>query len=392
MSTDPFRIAMVTGSVSHLAGGLFNSVRALSQSLPGARVSVLAPDDPHTAADLGAWSPLVPQIFPRRPPASLGYAPALGRALGAGNFELIHQHGIWQAFSAQVSAWRRRTGRPVMISPRGMLDPWALRNSAWKKRLASHLFETVNLRDAACLHALNASEAAAMRAFGLTNPIAIIPNGVHLPPPGALRPPRSALLPQDERRTLLFLGRLHPKKGVNELIEAFARARSRDRSIAENWRLVIAGWTDGNAFLETPQAQANRLSLGDEAVFFTGPVLGDNKEALLAHSDAFVLPSHSEGLPMSVLEAWAYGVPVLMTEACNLPEGFSEGAALRIGTDPEKLSTQISYYINQDLSDLSKSGQKLVRKTFSWEKIAERHMAAYNYMIGVPDTMQDINL
>ncbi len=119
-----------------------------------------------------------------------------------------------------VSGYRARTRSPTVISPRGMLDPWALQNSAWKKRIARLIFEDRNLQGAACLHALNDCEAASMRAFGLGNPIAVIANGVAVPDLGGERPPRPACFGSDGRRVLLFLGRIHPKKGLAETLDA----------------------------------------------------------------------------------------------------------------------------------------------------------------------------
>ncbi|WP_099248018.1 glycosyltransferase [Pelagimonas phthalicica] len=378
MSTDPLHITMLLGSVSHQAGGLFNSVRSLSHSLSDANIRVLAPQDTDTAQDLPAWKPLHPITPKRWPPQSLGYAPGISKALRQGDTNIIHQHGIWQAFSAQASAWRKRVDGAVMISPRGMLDPWALQNSGWKKRIVAQLFENENLRRATCLHALNASEAASMRAYGLTNPIAVIPNGIT---PLTSQPdhPRPALLGEDERKTLLFLGRLHPKKGVNELLQAFALARQQDSGFAKRWRLVVAGWDDGG-FDVQPQTLAADLSLGD-AVIFPGPLLGEDKAAMLTHSDAFILPSYSEGLPMSVLEAWSYGLPVLMTEACNLPEGFEHNAAWKITSKPEELATQLIAALGEDLTAMAKAGRHLAEQRFTWQQIATRHMAVYHWML-----------
>lgn len=204
----PLSLGIVTGSMSRKAGGLFNSVRksAIHLAEAGADVSVYALDDQHSAEDMGAWEPLVPHVLPVRMGGVFSHSPELPKLLAEAGHELLHLHGIWQLQSREVNRWKRRTGRPVMISPRGMLDPWALANSGWKKRIVGTWFENRNLRDADCLHALNASEEASMRAYGLTNPVAVIPNATDLPDIG----PRTD---HEGRKTLLFLGRIHPKKG-----------------------------------------------------------------------------------------------------------------------------------------------------------------------------------
>ncbi|MER8370176.1 glycosyltransferase [Mesorhizobium sp. M1378] len=376
-------VAVVSGSLSRLAGGLFNSVRqsALALHSLGCRISVLGTADVHTAKDIGAWAPIRPLAAKPASPLALGYAPALGDALRNGDFNLVHQHGIWKAMSAQVSAWRKRTGGPVMISPRGMLDPWAMKNSAWKKRVAGFLYENSNLASSACLHALSYSEADSMRAFGLNNPIAIIPNGVIIPAdvhgPGALRPP---WLPTDGRRVLLFLGRIHPKKGVLELVDAWAKLKREAPEIAASWRLVIAGWDDGGHEPRLRAALARHDLERD--VLLPGPLFDDEKDATLRHADAFILPSHSEGLPMSVLEAWAYRLPVLMTEACNLPEGFASGAAIKVDLAADRLSLDVaSALAKPDLRSRGEKGRRLVEDRFTWGKIAQQHLATYQWML-----------
>ncbi|KPF63281.1 hypothetical protein IP79_10360 [Porphyrobacter sp. AAP60] len=361
--------------MSRNAGGLFNSVRqsAIHLAKAGAQVSVYALEDEHSAADLCEWKPLVPQVLPTLVSRHMPYAPDLDRQVAAADHDFLHLHGIWQLTSRSVNCWKRRTGRPVMISPRGMLDPWALANSAWKKKLVGAWFENRNLREADCLHALNASEAASMRRYGLTGPIAIIPNATDIPGV-AVRTIKTG------RRTLLFLGRIHPKKGLKELISAWARARRARPELAEHWQLQIAGWDDGG---HTDPLNSHILALGqNDSVELTGPAFGSEKDTLLRSADAFVLPSFSEGLPMSVLEAWAYRLPVLMTAECNLPEGFKSGAAIKVSTDPDALAGQLAKaLLDTDLPPLGEVGRSLVEECFSWPSVAARHLEVYRWMV-----------
>lgn len=371
------QIAFVTGSASRLAGGLFNSVRRLSQALTeaGHSVEVFALDDEHGVEDAAAWQPVVPQRFEPVPPRALGFAPGLSDALTAGQFDIVHQHGIWQATSLSVARWRRRTGRPVMISPRGMLDLWALQNSGWKKRLVGRLYERANILHAASLHALAASEAEAIRAYHPDARVDLIPNGTDLPTDGPAGP-RPDFLPDDGRKTLLFIGRIHPKKGITELLHAYNRLKDRRPDLAAAWRLVIGGWDDGG-HLEAVARQVADDGLADD-VILPGPLFGAGKEAALRHAEAFVLPSHSEGLPMSVLEAWAYALPVLMTEACNLPEGFTAGAAYQLRLGPDSLADDLAAALSAtDLAQRGAAGRALVTERFGWAEIARRHEAVY---------------
>lgn len=141
---------------------------------------------------------------------------------------------------------------------------------------------------------------------------------------------------------------------------------------------MIAGWDDGG-FAGGLSAQAAKLGLGN-TVLFPGALFGHDKEAMLHYANAFVLPSYSEGLPMAVLEAWAHRIPVLMTDACNLPESFSEGAAWRIETAPKLLAEQLSVALSSDLSGIADAGHRLAKERFSWTRIAQKHLEVYSYL------------
>jgi len=292
-----------------------------------------------------------------------------GRALARIAPDIVHTHGLWTPLSAAALAFRRRTGRPTIVSPHGMLDPWAMSNSGAKKRLALALFERAHVSGAVFIHALNSAEAEAIRAAGIRASVAIVPNGVDSNPRDAPAPDFM------DRPTLLFLGRITPKKGVSELIAAFARAAPR----LPGWRLAIAGWDDraGNVRSEATATGAD--------IVFPGPLFGEAKAAAFANAAAFVLPSHSEGLPMTVLEAWAAGTPVLMSAACNLPEGFAAGAAAEIPLDPLGMADVLT----ASLSDAGwraaagAAGERLVRNHFSWDDIAETFLALYEYALGL---------
>lgn len=388
----PVRIGVVLASASRNAGGLFNSVRqgALALRDAGCTVDILAIEDEHSDTDAAAWAPLPLHLSARRGPVALGYSPDLGHQLRSRAFDLLHQHGLWQHISRDVSRWRRRTGGPIMISPRGMLDPWALRFSAWKKRIARALFEDDNLKSATCLHALNRAEAEAFRAFGLGNPIAVIPNGISVSV-GSAPPPAPDWLPANGCATLSFIGRLHKKKGVLELVRAWAQLSRSAPSLAAGWRLVIAGWGD-EAYVQAI-AQAVRDAGLERSVLLPGPVFEADKAALLAHSAAFILPSYSEGLPMAVLEAWAYALPVFMTRACNLPDGFDAGAAIEIKTDSDEMARRLAERLpDPALGDLGTRGRLLVAERYEWPRIAQQHIEVYRWMLEGGPTPETLDL
>jgi poly(glycerol-phosphate) alpha-glucosyltransferase len=295
--------------------------------------------------------------------------------------DLVHTHGLWAFPSVAALRWAAQWRKPLVVSPHGMLDPWAVRHSAWKKRIAGWLFESRHLRGAACLHALNDAEYHAIRAFGLANPVAIIPNGVDLPEPEASPARPVWVAGVGNRRTLLYLGRLHPKKGLTNLLHAWARVQREATAVARSWCLVIAGWDQGGHETEL-QRLVETVQLGD-TVLFVGPQFDAQKTATLSWADAFILPSLSEGLPMAVLEAWAHRLPVLMTRQCKLPEGFAAGAAMEIAPDADEMARTLAAFLNlpeQVRVAMGERGRQLVKERFAWDDIASQMVDVYRWL------------
>jgi glycosyltransferase involved in cell wall biosynthesis len=341
----------------------------------GIDVTMHCVEDELTETDRPSWNPVTLKAYPATW-KWFALAPGLRTALLKDDYEIVHQHGLWLYPSIAVSQWGRLTGRPVVVSTQGMLEPWALANAKAKKQVAAWLFERANLARAACIQC-SAAEVAGIRAFGLRNPIAVIGNGADMPDPKAALA-RPSWLSDDGSRTLLFLGRLHPKKGIRETLDAWALLSARHRETTDAWRLVFVGWDDGGhakAFV----GHASSLGLAD--VLFSGPVYGEDKKAAYAHADAFILASHSEGLPMAVLEAWSYGLPVFMTRDCNLTEGFAADAAIEVSTDPAAQASVLRKRLSDpDLPAVGERGRELVRTRFSWPAIGLQLSAVYQWL------------
>ena len=374
-------IGVVLTSLSSRAGGLGVAARALARRLreAGDDVHVYGVGDAQLDAERMAWRPVPIHAAAGGWPGGFGYAPDLRRALASGGHELVHLHGLWLYASIAAAGWARRLRRPLVVSPHGMLEPWALNHSAWKKALAMTLFERRNLQGASCIHALNAAEAAAVRRLRLTAPVAVIPNGVDLP--DSLGPcDRPSFLAGDDRRVLLFLGRLHPKKGVLETLAAWSDLRTQAPQITRDWTLVVAGWGE-RGYEEVVRGAVDALGLGG-AVHVPGAVHGRERDALLRCADAFILASRSEGLPMAVLEAWAYATPVLMTGACNLPEGFEAGAAIEVSTRPPQIAAALAEHLCRgDLGAIGQRGRRLVEQRFSWRRVSEQTRDLHRWLL-----------
>ena len=299
---------------------------------------------------------------------------------------VLHLHGLWRSPTRCSGRLRDGRGRrpPLVVAPHGMLDPWALGHSRWKKRLVWHGWERRALERAGALHALCQAEAASLRALGLEAPIAVIPNGVLLPAAGEATgplppPPWAEQVPEGER-VLLFLSRFHVKKGLEPLLRAWADLGEEPRR--RGWWLALVGYGDDGAL-------ADRVARGGPGrVLVHGPCFGAAKQACLAAASAFVLPSFSEGLPMAALEAMAHRLPCLLSPACNLPEAFDHGAARAVEPEAEALVGSLRQLLLQPAAEreaMGEAGQRLVAERFSWPQVAERTARLYSWLHGTSE-------
>jgi glycosyltransferase involved in cell wall biosynthesis len=363
-------IGIVTSSLSRQAGGIYDAARFLAQylnRLPDIQVTVFGLADEYTHDDLTGWGECPVRYFTTKGPKVLGYAPGLAEALNDSNVDIVHQHGIWTFVSLDVRRWFRKNRKPYLISVHGMLDDWAVRNSAWKKKLFAWFVESSNLRNAAFIHVGSTAEEKAVRSYGLSNSVVILPNGVEI----GKKPERSFKKPD---RQLLYLGRLHPKKGIDHLIDAWQRVAPTD------WSLSLVG--EGPAEYES--ALRSRIGRKPGRIEMPGPMYHDEKYDAYRNADAFILPSLSEGLPMVVLDAFAQGLPVLMTDACNLNEAFSTDAAIRIEPNVDSIETALHSLFTmtpEALGKVSDSGYSFAKDRFSWESIALEFRSLYSSLL-----------
>jgi glycosyltransferase involved in cell wall biosynthesis len=413
---DRIKTLFLSPSLSRNLGGIYEIIRSLSMELQrnGVDIRALGLRDEGWELDQVEWGDIPTRVFSYSGPRVFGFSSGLRDEVMKSDADLLHLHALWMHTSVIASEWKKCKKRPYMVTPNGMLEPWALRNSGWKKRIAAFFYENRMLHGASCLQANTIKEFNDFRAYGLTQPIAIIPNGVDLPEEEQEMGDRSweiglggRLSTLDSRpstpRTLLFLGRIHPKKGLPNLIRGFKQALDARRSTLDSapWRLVIAGWDQGGHEAELMKlcqelgisverrGSSVEVQKSEAEVVFWGAAFGAEKKSLLRSADAFVLPSFSEGLPMSVLEAWSYRLPVVMTPECNLPEGFAADAAIRIETGTESIAQGLDSLFSMNESDLQSMGAKgraLVEERFTWKTIAAQMREVYDWMLGGGET------
>jgi poly(glycerol-phosphate) alpha-glucosyltransferase len=390
------RIIHVTSSISRDGGGIPPVIWSLAgqmQKLGGQSIiGGLRDNHSETDSDDASGKVITGEVLG---PRALGFSSELRRALNAEvtSSDIVHVHGLWMYPGMLAAALSRRKGCKRVVSPHGMLEPWALKHSVIKKRLAGWFFERHNLQTADCLHALCAREAQHFRNYGLRNPIAIIPNGVNLN--GLTAGQRNDRVLQEfpelkDRKVILFLSRVHPKKGLPDLFRAWVKAKSRQN----NWALLVVGPDELGHEAEL-QKMADDLGIRQD-IIFAGPAYGDRKSRLLSFVDAFVLPSHSEGFSMAVLEAAGAGLPILLTTECNFPELAAAGAAIEVPAGLAGVAKGLSRFLA--LTDLERKqmgsrGLELATQSYTWPAIARQMMAVYNWLekAGLrPDCVQTV--
>jgi glycosyltransferase involved in cell wall biosynthesis len=301
--------------------------------------------------------------------------------------DAYHIHGVWQEHCAMTASHAHRQRKPYVVSAHGMLDAWALRHKGLKKRVYAALGERRNLAGATCLRALTRTELDDFRRFGLRNPVAIIPNGVDIPDGGSdeffQRFPELR-----NKRLVLYMGRIHHKKGPALLVSAWA---SIHRAFPDA-HLIIAGPDFENTSRDVARLIAER---GLEAsVSMPGMLKPPLTWAALRAADLFVLPSYSEGLSRAVLEAMGCGVPVITTHACNFPEVADYDCGLVIDSDERALAGALSDMLRAprgELQRMGRNGARLVRERFSWDVVGRQMAALYGWVLGggaVPDELQ----
>lgn len=374
------KIVLLGARNSHLSGGLYNSVRCLGLSLfhKGTDVELFSFDDEYSAEDLGAYEDLPMVKYHRTGLPLLSqyyYSPDLIKLLERSGPDIIHSQAVWLYTSFATRYFEKKGTAKVIITPRGTLDPWALKTSVVKKGIVRLLVENKNLERADCIHALNMSEYNSLRAYGLKNPVAVIPNGINLPKDKDYDRGKGI-------KTLLFVGRINPKKGISELLDALSIVQSQRPELLQKWRVRIAGW-DQQGHLAFLQRKCSDLGL-KAYVSFIGPVLGEEKAKEHRKADAFVLTSYSEGLPMSVLEAWAYSLPTILTDQCNLPDAFENQAAIRVTTEPESIAaglTQLFSMGDSERVEMGQNGYNLVKRDYTWNGIADKTIQLYHWLL-----------
>lgn len=292
------------------------------------------------------------------------------------DYDLVHTNAVF-SYPVLPAHWACQLRQvPYIMTPHGMLEPWALAYKSWKKFFYFTLLEKPALQRASAIQMLASTEAQRIEPLKLKAPLAIVPNGIHYQNFETLPDPKLFYqqFPQTCNKTLiLFLGRIDPKKGLDLLATAFAKVHTQ----FPQTHLIIAG-PDNIGFSKTAENYFTEAGCLD-AVTFTGMLTGSLKHAALAAASLYVAPSYSEGFSLSVLEGMAAKLPCIITTGCNFPEAAAAQAALVVDINSNKIANALSWCLNnpQPAQAMGDRACQFVFENYSWHKIAVNLIQVY---------------
>ena len=300
-------------------------------------------------------------------------------------YDLVHIHGLWDLRLHKVAVACRRAGVKYIIAPRGMLEPWSLQQKWLKKRIARFVYQDRDLRFATALHATAESEAEQFRRLGFKNPVIVSPNGVNVPEKFE---PRNTL---KTRKRVLFVSRMHPKKGVLELVEVWKKISNAEMQRVRDgcgWVCELVYTVSGeleHEYEARVKARVKELGLQDQFVF-TGALNDDEKWNAYARASLFVLPTYSENFGIVVAEALWAGVPVITTKGTPWHELETCKAGWWIDLPPTaSLERALSDAMGKSLEglvEMGRRGHRLVEEKYTWPAVVKPMVEGYRCMVG----------
>lgn len=368
------RLAHIVPSLDDRHGGPSRSVRAVADALvrAGEDCTLLTTAEPSAPAPLAGPAPI--HVFARQFPRSLGRSTDLARHLAGTPYECLHYHSLWLLSLRYVHHAARRHAAPLVLSPRGMMTPWAWSHHRARKWLAGLTVHPGALPAVTGWHATSPEEAEDIRRLGFTQPVCIAPNGVDLPGSAALEAARAhwlAALPSlSGRRVALFYSRLHRKKRVRELIDLWLAAPRGD------WVLLVVGVPEDYSAADLTQQVAAR---GGSASVIVAD--GTGQPPPYAVASLFLLPSHSENFGLVIAEALAAGVPALVTDTTPWQGLAREGAGDCVPWEayPAALARMLAAD-EATLRTRAQQGRAWVARDFTWDRAAALLQQFYRHL------------
>lgn len=294
-------------------------------------------------------------------------------------YDLIHIHCIWNLQNSIVSLIARIYNIPYILTPHGMLDKWSVKQKRLKKYIYFLLIEKTSFKNANYVHFLNSDEEYEANLFYEFKKSIIIPNG------SELYSHNSTLsylyndiseLKINNKVILLYLGRLHPKKGLDDLLVSFSKVLK----VNPNYHLLVAGGGDKD-YVSNLTNLISKFNIAKD-VTFLGPIYGDDKLFLLSSSDIFILPSYQEGDSIAIKEAMSSCLPVIISKACHFSEVETENAGKVIGNEIEQIKNAILFFSDQDTRKIfGVNGRMLIENKYTWEILVGKYFAMYKNIL-----------
>ncbi|MCC0176425.1 glycosyltransferase [Waterburya agarophytonicola K14] len=292
------------------------------------------------------------------------------------NYDLVHTHTLFSPLISIAHSICQLAKIPYIITPHGMLEPWALSYKARKKRIYYNLWEKPALQKASAIHTLVNSESNNIKSLGIRSTTAILPNGIHREDFREKTDPNifyQQYPPTKHKTLILFLGRIDPKKGLDLLAAAFGKIHHQ----FPNTHLVVAGPDNINYLPKVKDFFSQEKCL--EAVTFTGMLTGEIKKSVLSAASLYVASSYSEGFSMSVLEAMASGLPCVITTECNFPEANTAQAAKVVEVNDKEIATALTDCLNhpQQARGMGDRARAFILQNYTWDIVAEKLIRVY---------------
>lgn len=371
--SNTLRVVHTIGSVNDEAAGPSYSVRRLAQTTSdlGVDVELYSVGDSCSKGEGSFMSRQFDWSFRNLPLACrLRFSRSMLKSLRMSNADILHNHGLWLMPNVYAGWAASSNGKPLIVSPRGMLAPAALQISAVRKKLFSGAFREAMLKSATIFHATGEQEMLDIRSFGLKQPVAIIPNGVDLPQIRVGKEPGA-------KQTLLYFGRLHPIKNLELLIRAWQAVEPS----YPNWFLSICGPGEPGYVRELKLLVQ---SMQVDRVDFLDPVYGKAKHALYQNSSVYVLPSKSENFAMTVAEALANGIPVIANKGSPWSQVEPNRCGWWVDHGQDSLVAVLDQALSlppEELARMGARGRTWMEAAYGWEAISQQMVEVYRWAI-----------
>ena len=296
----------------------------------------------------------------------------IAKYLADERFELIQIQSMWDLPYHKVMVEARRQNIPYIVTPRGMLEPWSLSQKKWKKKLAWWLYQRNDVQKSACVFTTAKMEAEHVRELGITTCKAVIPNGIETDG----YPCKSSI--EGVKKQVLFLSRVHVKKGIELLFEAWKRIHTD----YQDWQLLVIG--NGEAeYIHSLENRVENLGLKD-SIKVLPPVFGEAKIKVYQESALFCLPSFSENFGMVIAEAMSCGTPVITTTNCpwNILNETNTGWCIDLSVDNLEHALREGMRMDANaLYDMGQRASKLIFDNFDYRSVTRKTLRLYEWLL-----------